>query len=90
MAILKGLAAAALLLLSISAAAACDDFDDEKALTAAVNAAKLAQSPIPLQAPGAEVLAPASSQSTPTAVTAVEPTPAPTQTTEHSAGTVRR
>jgi hypothetical protein len=91
MGVVKGVAAAALLLLSMSPAVGCDDFDDDKALTAAADAAKLAQAPIPQQAPGAEALAaPAPGQSAPAAVTAVEPTPAPTQTTENSAGSVRR
>lgn len=81
MGVVKGMAAAALLVLSMSPAVACDDFDDDKALTAAIDAAKLAQTPIPQPAPVAEALAaPATGQ----------PTPAPTQTTENAAGTVRR
>ena len=50
MAILKGLAAAALLALSMPAAMACDDYDEQMALDAAINAAKLAQSTPPLSA----------------------------------------
>src|SRR5262245_7272418 len=43
MTIIKGLAAAAALALSVSGAAACDDYEEEMALAAAIDAAKLAK-----------------------------------------------
>lgn len=89
MAMVKGVAAA-LLVLSMSPALACDDFDDDKALAAAIEAAKLAQTRIPQQASGAgAAVAAAAGQPTPPAVAAVGPMPTG-QASETSTGTVRR
>lgn len=82
MSIAKGVAAAALLALSIVPAAACDDFDDEKALTAAVEAAKVARAPDAAAAVASAPPAPAAA--------AAEPARAPTLTAETGAGTVSR
>ena len=86
MAILKGLAAAVVLALSISGATACDDYEDQMALAAAIDAAKLAQAATPQPAPTAQVASPASSSSQPTDVAAVETKPGP----ENSAGPLQR
>jgi hypothetical protein len=91
MAILKGLAAAALLGLSMSAATACDDYEDQMALAAAMDAAKLARSATPQPAEaGVQVAASPAGSSAATAPAATEPAAAPMQTTENSPGTRRQ
>jgi hypothetical protein len=76
----------------VSAATACDDFAEEMAMAEA-RATKLAQSPIPQRAeeqPSAQIATPIPSPSQSMSPAATEPMPAPTQTTENSAGTLRR
>ena len=90
MAIKTGLAAAALLLLTISGASACDDFDDEMATVAALQATKPAQPAASQPAPAQQAAAAVPSQPEPTSVAAVEPKSAQPPTTASLASSVRR
>lgn len=70
-------AAVGALLLASGAAAACDDFDEEMAVQAARNAAKLEQARTDAGQEAAVVAASAPAASQPTEVAAAEPEPAP-------------
>jgi hypothetical protein len=87
MPILRGSAAAtAVLAVSISGAAACDDFDEQLAVTAALEAVKQAQT----QAQPAQAATPSANPAEPTNVAAAEAKPAPTEPGSTAATTVRQ
>jgi hypothetical protein len=71
MALSRILAAAGVSLLAVAGAAACDDFDEEMAVEAARNAAKIAQSPA-AEGRSADAAA-ARARSEPTEIAAAEP-----------------
>ncbi len=72
MAIEKGLAAAAFLMLSLAGAYACDDFEEEMAMRAAQQAAKVVREVAVAAAAGTETAAPVPAPSSePTSVASV-------------------
>jgi hypothetical protein len=73
MALSRTLAAAGISLSAIAGAAACDDFDDEMALQAAMNAYKVAQSQPADSRPAEAASASAPSEPTEAKVAVVEP-----------------
>jgi hypothetical protein len=77
MAILKGLAVSAVLVLSISGAAACDDYEDQMALAAAIDAAKLAKAQSSQPAMAADAAAQTASPLEGTSLASVDAKPTP-------------
>ncbi len=72
---LKCLAATTILLLSAHAVAACDDFDEEMAMAAAYDAAKVAQSQAPQPTSSRLTAAPVSGTEAGVALVASQETP---------------